>query len=89
MLHPNKHVPLLNIPSAIPDGHRPKVLAKMDRQVLPLSKVQNHLDLSYMLNLHLQLIADHLISDLKELGMTLICELQDKHRHSQVHTHFH
>ena len=70
-LHLNKHVPLPNIPSANQVGHRPKVLAKMDRQVLLLSKVQSREDLSYKLNPHHPQRASHLAFDSKELNKTL------------------
>jgi hypothetical protein len=40
------HKPWQNIPNASPDDLRPKELAKMDLPALPLSKAQNHVDLS-------------------------------------------
>ena len=45
-LHLDKHGPLLNIPGANLVGHLPKVLAMMAHLSLPLSIMQNLLDLS-------------------------------------------
>ena len=59
----------------------------MDLLVLPLSKVQSRADLFCKLNLHHPLIADHRVSDLKELDKTLIFAPLDKHRRCLAHKH--
>jgi hypothetical protein len=52
------NAPSLNIQGANQDDLRPKELAKMDLRVLPLSKVQSHVDLFYMSHRHQQLVVD-------------------------------
>ena len=60
------HAPSLSTPSANPDDRLPMELAMMDLQLLQLSRARSHVDLFCRLNPHLQQIADHLTSDLKE-----------------------
>ena len=85
MPHQDMRVPLLNIQDASQACHLPMVLAKMDHQLLPLSIMQNHVDLFYMLNPHHLQIADHLIFDSIMLSTLSTYELLDKHRHFLGH----
>ena len=86
-LHLNRHVPLQSIQGANRGDPLPKELAMMDHPALPLSKVRNLVDLSYALDRHLQLVADHLIFDLKVLDKKRASEHLNKHRHYLAHRH--
>ena len=69
MLRQGMNAPSLNIRGANLGDLHPMELAKMDLRVLPLSKVQSHVGLSYMSHQHQQPIADHQRSDETALGM--------------------